>query len=105
MDGLDMRDQLTIKERMHGKAGRLGGDLDFLNTELEKSLDVCAGNREDVPFPDLAGEGPVHVARDDSAHLRMSLDDLPESPSIGRGQTNLVKSRDPGLNRRVMQGN
>jgi hypothetical protein len=98
-----VRDELAVQQRVHDEAGGIVREPDLLAAEVEQRLDVRARRREDAPPAEVGVGGPVHVAGDDPAHLRMRRDDLSERPPLGRRNGVPVEGRDPGVERRVVQ--
>ena len=84
---------------MHGEAGRLGGSLDLFGVEAEAHLHVRARDREYRTAGQLRCQRTVEMPRNDSPHLRMTLQNLTERASIGGREAELVPRRNPGRER------
>ena len=86
------------------KPGGSRGELDRLGTEVERGLDVGARRYEHDPSAEIGRDAEVQVAGDDPTHLRVTFEDGAEGALIGRRQADLVHRRDPGRQRRMVQG-
>jgi hypothetical protein len=67
VQGLNVRDELTVNQRVHGEAARLVGEPDLADAELELRLDVRARGCEHGPCSESRGDRSVQVAGHDSA--------------------------------------